>query len=60
MSDLRVTAHGKQLKLDGRHLADCISDEAAEAIAIVLNYGAIPNWTDLDSNERGKIEEFFA
>lgn len=60
MSDLRIIAHGKQLKLDGRHLADCISSKAAEAIAIVLNYGAIPNRTDLDSTERGKIEEFFA
>jgi len=59
--DLRVTCHGKQLKLDGRHLADCVSDQAAEAIAICLNYGAFePCRTDLDSTERGKVEEFFA
>jgi hypothetical protein len=37
MSEDRATAHGKQLKLDGRHLADCISDQAAEALAICLN-----------------------
>lgn len=33
----RVAAHGKQLKLDGDHLADCRDEAAAEAIAIALN-----------------------
>lgn len=37
-SEPRVTAHGKQVKLDGEHLADARDDEAAEAIAIALNY----------------------
>lgn len=34
----RVQAHGKQVMLDGRHLADAVSEGAAEAIAIALNY----------------------
>lgn len=32
MTEPRITRCGKQLMLDGRHLADVITDEAAEAI----------------------------
>ena len=38
----RVTTHGKQIKLDGRHLADAISEEAAQALATALEYAG-PN-----------------
>jgi hypothetical protein len=34
---VRVTRSGKQLLLDGEHLADCRSDQAASWIASVLN-----------------------
>ena len=43
MTERRVTAHGKQVKLDGEHLADARSQLAAEAIANALQYaGGIP------------------
>jgi len=36
-----ISAHGKQLLQSGRHLADCCSNEAAEAIALLLNNAAL-------------------
>ena len=53
----RVTVHGKELQLDGHHLADCISDEAAEAIAICLNNAGLWPWEVKDAL---KVESFFA
>lgn len=39
MSDdsVRVTTMGKQIKLDGEHLADARDPEAAKALAICMN-----------------------
>lgn len=42
VSDLRVTTLGKEMLLDGSHLADFVSPEAAEAVAVALNYGTFP------------------
>lgn len=38
MSGRRVTTFGKQIKLDGQHLADARDEKAAEAIANALQY----------------------
>lgn len=32
----RVHVHGKQLMMDGRHMADCANEEIAAVIAICL------------------------
>ena len=40
--DRRVTAHGKQVKLDGAHLADARDEQAAAAIALALNWAGVP------------------
>lgn len=36
--ELRVTTHGKQVKLDGQHFADAASEEAARCIADAVNW----------------------
>jgi hypothetical protein len=33
----RITVCGKQIKLDDQHLADAVSEEAAQVIAICIN-----------------------
>lgn len=55
----RVTAHGKEVCLDGRHLADARDDEAAAVIAICLNNSGLAGstWTRA---ERDRVEAFFA
>lgn len=37
-NDRRVTAVGKQVLLDGAHLADAVSEDAAKALADALEY----------------------
>ena len=34
----RIEAHGQQIKLDGKHLADCRDPEAALALRDALEY----------------------
>lgn len=58
MNDQRITASGKQLQLDGRHLADCRDDTAAEIIAICLNSGMLDS--RLPQEARHRVQEFFA
>ena len=58
MADLRLTTHGKELLLDGDHLADFVSDEAAQAVAVALNYG-VPSCRAPVDDVR-KLIEFFA
>lgn len=55
----RVTACGKQVKLDGEHLADAISPEAAAVIAICCNRAGLPpdRWPH---DERVRVANFFA
>ena len=54
----RVTHCGKQIMLDGHHLADAVSPEAAEVIAICVNY-ARPD--DIDCVEDAvTVAEFLA
>ncbi|MFL5900917.1 MAG: hypothetical protein ACJ75S_06925 [Solirubrobacterales bacterium] len=57
----RVTVHDgcKQLMLDGEHLADVASPEAARVIAICLNRAGLPpeRWPH---NERVIVADFFA
>ncbi len=38
MEEPRVTRCGKQIKLDGDHLADAVSDEAAQVIVDALTW----------------------
>lgn len=58
MDEQRITASGKQLMMDGRHLADCIDDRAAVVIAICLNCGRLDS--RLPQESRSLVEEFFA
>jgi len=58
MADERVRACGKQLQLDGHHLADCRDDEAAAVIAICLNAGRLDS--RLPQEARCRVQEFFA
>lgn len=55
----RVTAHGKEVCLDGRHLADADGDEAAAVIAICLNRAGLhpDRWPH---DERLRVANFFA
>lgn len=55
----RVTAYGKQVKLDGEHLADARDDEAAEAIAVALNYVGLRS-DQLPDGARLTLETFLA
>ena len=49
MDDLPpISAHGKQLLQAGRHLADCRSNEAAAAMALLLNRAALILPTEAD------------
>jgi hypothetical protein len=53
-NDRRVTSHGKQVMLDGAHLADCVSELAANALADALEYiGA----KDMPIEARQNIQE---
>lgn len=40
MSENRISRHGKQLLIDGDHLADCASERAAETMQIALEKSA--------------------
>lgn len=53
----RVHCHGKELLLDGHHLADMVSEEAAEVVAICLNRGGSQH---MSSDEAAKVGRFFA
>lgn len=55
----RITRCGKQLMLDGNHLADAIDERAAEAMEICLNHAGMAGdrWP---SRERVTVQEFFA
>ena len=59
--DERVWANdgSKQITLDGRHLADAVSPEAAKVIAICLKNAGLPGgtWTRA---ERQLVQDFFA
>lgn len=44
----RVTTNGKQVLLDGQHLADGRDTDAAEVIAIVLNTAVLPCATPVE------------
>lgn len=33
----RITQHSKQIKLDGRHFANAVSEDAAKVITICIN-----------------------
>jgi hypothetical protein len=59
MPEPRVRACGKQLQLDGRHLADCRDYEAAEVIAICLNRAGVSQ-NDWPVGELPRVLEFFA
>lgn len=49
MADITpISAHGKQLLQAGRHLADCRSNEAAAAMALLLNRAALILPTDAE------------
>lgn len=54
----RVQAHGKQVMLDGRHLADAVSEEAAKVIALCVQFCRDTNFAD--PAERAVVEEFLA
>ncbi|MBB4859679.1 hypothetical protein HNO88_003008 [Novosphingobium chloroacetimidivorans] len=59
----RVTFCGKQIMIDGKHLADAASPEAAEAIAICLNHAdpaAVDEGTWLRGDDLVKVEALFA
>lgn len=56
MSTDRITVHGKQLKLDGHHLADCVDGEAAAVIAHCLNKAS---WAR-DGEYCARVADFFA
>ena len=58
MSPPRVTHHGKQVLLDSEHLADAVSAEAAEVIAICVERAGLDNITD--PAEREKVAGFLA
>jgi hypothetical protein len=51
----RATAHGKQLLLDGAHLADARSEDAAAVIAVALN-ALSPR--GLLADDRRRVESF--
>lgn len=57
--EARVTVHGKQLKMDGEHLADCRDDEAAAVIALCLNFGLLVG-SEVPPDGRERVEAFFA
>jgi len=54
----RITRAGKQVLLDGAHLADAVSDEAADVIAIALKAASLCD--DFTHGDILKIEAFFA
>jgi hypothetical protein len=55
----RITVHGKQIKLDGEHLADAVSEEAADVIATCLNRAGLPRHAWF-RDEQERVGEFFA
>lgn len=59
----RATALGRDLLLDGRHLARCRDSEAAAVIAMCLNRARVsddmPSWHYANADEK-RIQEFFA
>jgi hypothetical protein len=59
MSDERITRCGKEILLDGRHLADAVDDGAAEVITLALTYYGAPRHNVPHRAER-LIEEFFS
>lgn len=58
MKPPRTQANGKQIMLDGKHLADARDPLAAEVITIMLNHGVLP--CSLSVEDMAKIREFFA
>ena len=63
MSEPRITRMGKELLLDGAHLADARDDKAAEAIRIALDHVAEHTLTVcdfLEPAENQAIWELFA
>ena len=58
MTEPRITAHGKQLMLDGKHLADARDIEAAEVMAFVLSNHFLP--CSVSDENMDKYMEFFA
>lgn len=39
--ECRITVCGKEIKLDGEHIADCRDDETAHVIALMLAEGML-------------------
>ena len=59
MDEDRVTFHGKQVKLDGRHLCDAVDERAAEVIALALTYGGLSDYRFPNRAQR-LLKDFFA
>jgi hypothetical protein len=59
MSDERITCAGKEILLDGRHIADAVDENTAEIIAIVLTYAGLPSQS-IPTSAAHRIEDFFA
>ena len=54
----RITTHGKQILLDGHHLADARDEEAAQVIALMMEKSSV---TDLHTeDEKQRILRFLA
>ena len=58
MSEPRITRVGKELLLDGAHLADARDDKSAEAIRIALDILSEDRFLEVDEDQT--IWEFFA
>lgn len=56
MENARVTHCGKEIKLDGRRIADAVDEATAHIIVILLEYAG----TKIPPEYQPKIEEFFA
>lgn len=56
---VRAVAHGKQVKLDGVHFADAISEAAAAIIADTLNHAGLAGemWP---AEVRNRVEAYLA
>lgn len=55
----RIRAHGKQLLIDGEHLADCRDPEAAAVIEIMLNHARLQP-RHIPAKWIRRVESFFA
>lgn len=59
MSDERIKSSGKEVLMDGRHLADAVDEGAAEAIALALTFAGLPS-SRIPNRAQRRLEEFLS